>query len=170
MWYHESMDDVLIEFFATFLIWFLFAGLIILWFIDGKIKKEQVIHALVACATAFIIAFLIKIFFPTLRPFIINGKEVEVMLKPVDGAFPSEHTTLAFALATTIFMHDRKVGLVYLILALAIGVSRVLANVHYPIDIVGGAFLGTIVAVIIEKIHLFKFISGFGKWGSKIRG
>lgn len=153
------MDDIVIEFFATFLIWFLFAGLIILWFIDGKIKKEQVMHALAACLIAWTIAFLIKKFFPTLRPFVLNGKEVEVMLKPLDGAFPSEHTTLAFALAATIFMHDKKIGWVYLIAATAVGVSRVLANVHYPIDIVGGAFLGTIVAVVIEKVHFRKFLS-----------
>ena len=153
------MEDILIEFFATFLIWFLFAGLIILWFIDGKIKKEQVVHALAACAVAWIIAFLIKRFFPTLRPFVTNGKEIEVMLRPTDGAFPSEHTTLAFALATTIFMHDKKIGWVYLIAAVAIGISRVLANVHYPVDIVGGAFLGTIVAVVIEKVHFRKFLS-----------
>ena len=154
----NQMDDIVIEFFATFLIWFLFAGLIILWFIDGKIKKEQVVHALVACSVAWIIAFLIKKFFPTLRPFVLNGKEVEVMLKPSDGAFPSEHTTLAFALATTIFMHDRKIGWIYLIAAAAVGISRVLANVHYPIDILGGAFLGTIVAVVIEKVHFRKIL------------
>lgn len=154
----NQMDDILIGFFASFLIWFLFAGLLILWFIDGKIKKEQVVHALAACLTAWFGAFLIKFFFPTSRPFMLNGKEVDVLFKPLDGAFPSEHTTLAFALAVTIFMHDRKVGWIYLVLAAIIGISRVLANVHYPIDIVGGAFLGTIVAVIIEKAHLKKIL------------
>jgi membrane-associated phospholipid phosphatase len=33
-----------------------------------------------------------------------------------------------------------------------------LANVHYPIDIIGGALIGTLVAVMIEKIHLFKLL------------
>ncbi len=37
------VEDITVEFFATFFIYFLFAGLIALWFIDGKIKKEQVI-------------------------------------------------------------------------------------------------------------------------------
>jgi undecaprenyl-diphosphatase len=50
-------------------------------------------------------------------------------------------------------MHDRKVGWGFLVSALAIGVARIIANVHYPMDIVGGAFLGTIVAVVIEKVH-----------------
>lgn len=147
------------EFFATFFIWFLFVGLGILWLIDGKIKKEQVVHALVACFFAWIIATLIKHFFPTVRPFVINGGEIDVLLKPLDGAFPSEHTVIAFALAVTVFMHDRRVGWFFLVSALLIGIARVAANVHYPVDIVGGAFIGTIVAVIIEELHFSELIN-----------
>lgn len=152
------MEVFTIEFFATFLIWILYFGLVVLWFIDGKIRKEQVIHALVAGLIAWSIAFLIKQFFPTLRPFMINGRPVEVLITPKDGAFPSAHTALAFSLSITIFMHDRKVGFWYLVCALAIGFARVLANVHYPIDIVGGAFIGTLIAVMVEKTHMFKFL------------
>ena len=78
---------------------------------------------------------------------------------PADGAFPSQHAALAFALGVTIFMHDRKVGWFYLIGAIAIGIARVVANVHYPVDIIGGALLGTLVAVIVEKIHLFRLLT-----------
>jgi len=147
------VEDLIIEFFASFFIYFLFAGLLVLWFIDGKIKKEQVIHALLACTIAWSIAFLIKHFFPTLRPYMINGRETDVFARPVDGAFPSGHTVLAFALAVTVFLHDRKIGWWFLASALLIGIARVVANVHYPVDIIGGAFLGTIVAVVVEKLH-----------------
>lgn len=151
------MEDVTIGFFATFLIWILYFGLLVLWFIDGKIRKEQVIHALVAGGIAWGIAQAIKTIFPTLRPFMVNGGDVDVLIKPMDSAFPSGHTALAFSLAITIFMHDRKVGWWYLIAALLIGTARVFANVHYPLDIVGGAFIGTLVAVITEKTHMFGF-------------
>ncbi len=153
------MDDTVITFFASFFIWFLFLGLGILWIIDGKIKKEQVIHALMACMMSWTTTFLIKYFFPTTRPFLVNGREIDVLLRPTDAAFPSEHTTLAFALAVTIYFHDRRIGWVFLISAGLIGIARVMANVHYPVDIIGGAFLGTIVAVIIEKVHFRKILS-----------
>lgn len=155
------MNNLIIEFFASFFIYFLFLGLAVLWVIDGKIKKEQVMHALFACLFAFLAAALIKHFFPTLRPFVTNGREIDVLIRPTDGAFPSEHTVIAFALAVTVFMHDRKVGWVFLIGALAVGVARVMANVHYPIDIVGGAFLGTIVAVIVERLHFLELVNRF---------
>lgn len=152
------MQDLIIEFFATFLIWFLYAGLLVLWFIDGRIKKEQVMHALLASLIAWLVALLIKHFFPTIRPFVLNGREVDVLFKPTDAAFPSAHTALAFSLAVTIFMHDRRVGWFFLIGALVIGIARVLANVHYPVDILGGALIGTLVAVLVEKVHLFEFL------------
>ncbi len=150
------MNSLVITFLASFLIWFLFLGLGILWVIDGKIKKEQVIHAVFACFVSWVIALLVKEFFPTIRPFIANGAEVLTLTIPRDAAFPSEHTTLAFALAVTVFLHDRRVGWFFLAGAFLVGISRVMANVHYPIDIIGGALLGTIVAVIIEKTHFSK--------------
>jgi len=153
------MEDFLIIFIASFFIWFLFLGLGILWIIDGKIKKEQVFHALFACFIAWVIAILIKHYFPTIRPFITNGREIDVLFRPTDGAFPSEHTVVAFALSVTVFLHDRKVGWFFLATSFLIGIARVVANVHYPIDIVGGAFLGTIVAVIIERLHFLDFIN-----------
>jgi undecaprenyl-diphosphatase len=154
----KYMEDFTLVFFATFLIWFLYAGLIVLWFADGKIKKEQVMHALLASLIAWLITLLIKHFFPTIRPFVRNGGEVDVLFRPTDGAFPSAHAALAFGLAVTIFMHDRKVGWFYLVGALVIGIARVLANVHYPVDILGGALIGTLVAVVIEKAHVFKLL------------
>lgn len=152
------MDNI-ITFLASFLIFFLFAGLIVLWVIDGKIKKEQVAHALFSCLMAWIASVFIKDLFPTLRPFLHNNGDILTLTIPADGAFPSIHTTLAFALSVTIFMHDRKTGALFLICALQIGAARVLANVHYPIDIVGGALIGTLTAVIVDKTHFFKILT-----------
>ena len=155
---YGTINQMIVEFFASFLIWFLFAGLGMLWMIDGKIKKEQVIHALMSCLFAWAVVVTIKYFFPTLRPFVVNGGDVGVVVPPFDGAFPSWHTATAFALSVSVFMHDRKIGWWFLLSAVIIGISRVLANVHYPIDIVGGALIGTLVAVVVEKTHFFKVL------------
>ena len=148
------MTNLIIEFLASFLIWFMFTGLFVLWIIDGKIKKEQVLHALIAVSLVFIISELLKALFPTLRPFSINGRHPLVFWIENDGAFPSSHTALAFALATTIWLHDRKVGWIYMVGALVIGVARVLANVHFPRDIFAGAVLGIVVSFLVEKLHV----------------
>ena len=151
------MNDLIVEFLASFLIYLMFAGLIVLWFIDGKIKKEQVLHALFAAFTAYLITAIIKLVFPTLRPFRVEDLAPLTFTVPNDGSFPSGHSAEAFAVATTIWLHDKKWGIVYMLFALAVGIARVLANVHYPIDIVGGALTGTLVGVVVEKVHLFRF-------------
>ncbi|CAN5309426.1 hypothetical protein BH10PAT1_BH10PAT1_6260 [soil metagenome] len=148
------ISNLLIEFLASFLIWVMFAGLIVLWFIDGKIKKEQVVHALLASFIAWTIAEILKQVFHTQRPFELNHASTLVLALPNDPAFPSGHAALAFALSVTIWLHDRKVGILFVILAILVGWARVAANVHYPIDIIGGGLIGIIVALVIEKKHL----------------
>lgn len=150
------MSHLLIEFFASFLIWLMYAGLLVLWVIDGKIKKEQVTHALLASFLAWVVAEILRNIFRTVRPFILDGSQPLTLTVPRNGAFPSGHTAGAFALATMIWLHDRKVGWFYLISALVVGVARVLANVHYPIDILGGAILGIFTSFAVEKIHFRK--------------
>jgi undecaprenyl-diphosphatase len=151
------MEIIIVKFLASFLIWLMFFGLLVLWFIDGKIKKEQVLHALLACLMAWITTEILKGVFDTTRPFIVEGAKALTLTIPKDGAFPSSHTALAYALATTIWLHDKKVGWIYLVLALLVGAARVIANVHYPADILGGALIGIFISFVIEKIHLRNF-------------
>lgn len=153
------MGNLTVTFLASFLIWFLYAGLLLLWVIDGKIKKEAIIHALLASLTAWLLAEFIKSLIPTARPFLLNDDPIKTLTFPSDGAFPSAHAGAAFALAVTIWLHDRKVGWIYLILALVIGIARVVANVHYPQDILGGIVLGILIAFMIEKIHPFSLLT-----------
>ena len=150
------MSEILITFFASFLIWFMFGGLFVLWVIDGKIKREQVIHALVAFSLAWIISDIIKKIFPTLRPFEVTGSIPLTIIARGDGSFPSGHTASSFALATTIFLHNRRVGIGFLVAAGIVGIGRILSNVHYPVDIAGGAIIGIIISLLIEKVHFRK--------------
>jgi undecaprenyl-diphosphatase len=141
-------------FVASFLIWLMFAGLVVLWFIDGKIKKEQVVHGLLASFIAWTFAEILKRVFMSPRPFDLNGLQTLTLTSPLDPGFPSAHAAVAFALSITIWLHDKKVGALFLILAVLVGWARVAANVHFPIDIIGGTIIGTVVAIAVEKVHL----------------
>lgn len=84
------------------------------------------------------------------------------------SAFPSGHTTNAFAISTTLAdaIDDRRVEAVLYTLAAGTGVSRVINNRHWLSDVVGGAVLGTTVAKVVDgKWRLFgltppQFLSG----------
>ncbi|MER5863476.1 phosphatase PAP2 family protein [Kitasatospora sp. NPDC002040] len=60
-----------------------------------------------------------------------------------DWSLPSNHTVIVFAAAAVLWQVDRRLGAVALVLAIAMGVSRVLVGVHYPHDVVLGAVVGT---------------------------
>jgi undecaprenyl-diphosphatase len=151
------MNNVAITFIASFLIWIMFFGLFLLWISDGKIRREAVLHALFASIIAWGFANMIKSFFPTLRPFEVEGVLPLTLTTPGDSSFPSSHAAVAFTLAVTIWLHDKKWGGVYIVAALLVGLGRVLSNVHYTTDIFGGALLGSVIAYTVEKMHLFKY-------------
>lgn len=149
---------MLITFLASVLIWLMFFGLIVLWVIDGKIKKETVVHAVFACLVAYAITELIKTFLPMTRPFQGAGISPLTLTIPNDGTFPSSHSAVAFALAVTIIKHDKKVGILYLIMAGLVGIARILAHVHYPLDIMVGALIGTIVSILTSSKHFARLL------------
>jgi undecaprenyl-diphosphatase len=45
---------------------------------------------------------------------------------------------------------NRKWGIVYLILVALMGVARIYVGVHWPLDILGGAAIGILSAMIIH--------------------
>lgn len=149
----------MITFLASVLIWLMFFGLVVLWVIDGKYKKEIVIHAIFSCFVAYGISELIKTFFPTPRPFLEVGLDPLTLTTPIDGAFPSSHTAVGFALATTILKHHKKIGILYLFMAGLVGVARILAHVHYPLDIMAGAFLGVVISQLTSSKHFVRLLN-----------
>ncbi len=149
----------MVTFLASILIWLMFFGLIVLWVIDGNIKRETVIHSVYACLVAYLVTELIKTLFPTLRPFQVYDLMPLTTTIPGDGAFPSSHTAVAFALSVTILKHDKKVGILYLVMAGLVGVARIMAHVHYPIDIIAGAFIGTIISRLTSGKHFVRLLN-----------
>jgi membrane-associated phospholipid phosphatase len=56
-------------------------------------------------------------------------------------SFPSGHTAIAFALAFSLGMFWPRWRLPLLAFALAVAVSRIILNAHYPADVIGGALV-----------------------------
>ena len=54
---------------------------------------------------------------------------------------------MAVALAMTVYFYRKQLGIITFILAALVGVGRVAAHVHSPIDILGGAILGLLAGV-----------------------
>ena len=66
-----------------------------------------------------------------------------------DYSFPSGHTGSAFAAAVVLFLGlPKKCGIPILVFACLMGLSRLYVGVHYPSDVLGGALIGTGIALL----------------------
>jgi undecaprenyl-diphosphatase len=57
------------------------------------------------------------------------------------------------ALAFAIYLSHKKAGYIFMHIALLIGIARVAAGVHFPIDILGGFILGIFIAYIVRFLY-----------------
>lgn len=71
---------------------------------------------------------------------------------PHSGAFPSGHAAAAFAAATVIAFASRRLAVPVYVLAALVAWSRVYVGVHWPLDVLGGAVLGVLVATALLKL------------------
>lgn len=87
-------------------------------------------------------AYLLKQLFARPRPAV----EWLIYVDPKAVGFPSAHAVNTMALAFFLSRWFSVALLWYLPLPLIMGASRVLANYHYPLDVVGGWALGFCIA------------------------
>lgn len=83
------------------------------------------------------------------RPCWIDRQILLLIENPKDYSFPSGHTLVSFEGAVSIFMKNRSWGVAALFLAVLIACSRLYLFVHFPTDVLCGAVLGTVIAVLV---------------------
>lgn len=145
------LKNYLITFLARYLIYGLFLTLPLLW-----LKKfiSLTLKILISVALAYFISSAIKYFFPVERPFV--AENLVSLIGLVEGSsFPSEHTAMSSAFAVSVLLEKKTLGLMMLVASIAIGLARIAAFVHYPIDIIAGFALGTVVAYVVHRLHVY---------------
>ncbi|HEY5294518.1 MAG TPA: phosphatase PAP2 family protein [Gaiellaceae bacterium] len=69
-----------------------------------------------------------------------------------DASFPSDHASAAFGIAVAVALLDPIAGALFLILAVLIAVGRVVVGEHYPGDVIVGAAIGTVAALVVVRL------------------
>lgn len=145
---------------AKYFIFFFFAVMgYMFWFISDKKKgeahraKRAVIYTLLSLAWAFLIDQIINLVFVRARPAISHPGDVKQLSVTVDPtSFPSSHTIFVFAIATSFYLSGyKRLGIALYILSAVVGLSRVVAGAHYPIDIFAGVLFGVFSAWLVHR-------------------
>lgn len=113
----------------------------------GKKGRWVVLIALLAVASADLGVYrVLKPLFGRIRPCNVL-QDVHLLVRKSGGlSMPSSHAANFFAVATVFSYFYRKYQLVFWFLASLVAYSRVAVGVHYPFDIIGGAFAGMLFA------------------------
>ena len=114
---------------------------------------------LLSLAAGFLIGNLIlKNLVARERPCWIDGSIPLLVKNPRDYSFPSGHTLASFEGAVSIWLYNRRWGWAFLALAACIAFSRLYLFVHFPTDVLGGMILGILIAWLVHKAVLKKYL------------
>lgn len=130
------------------------------WIVSGVVlicfKKTRPVG--VAALLSLLVGFLItNVFLKNAiarpRPFDVSSEIVPLIKKPGDYSFPSGHTCASFSAALVYYrMLPRKYGVLAVILASLVALSRLYLGVHYPSDILGGFLVAVVGSWVVYRI------------------
>jgi undecaprenyl-diphosphatase len=132
-----------------------------LWFLSrpGGDRKWKLAcgSGFAAAALSYVVAFVVHHAWDRPRPY-----ETHQISHPwsntTDATFPSDHTTVSFAIAFAVLAFDTVAGLIFLAVAAIIGIGRLFIGAHYPSDIGAGIVIGLLAAGVVVRF-LPRFVS-----------
>ncbi len=162
--HHFQFFDNLIVFLATTFGYLVILGTIIFLIVHRDMKLEKgslasLIFRIREIAVFFasgLVGWLLVEFFKAAfshpRPFIVFSEISPLFIHGGTDSFPSGHATFFASLATSIFLYHKKAGYILFACALLVGLARIIAGVHFPLDIIAGYILGIVMAILFNRI------------------
>jgi len=111
-------------------------------------QKQIIIFSIIVLPLAYLVAKIAGHFYFDPRPFVVHHVKPLIPHAPTNG-FPSDHALLSFAIASIIFVFNKKIGILLGILGLFVGISRIYVMVHSPMDIVASFVISVVVVGLV---------------------
>lgn len=138
--------DNLIIFCAKDLIFLIALVALVFWLTQSKSQKIKMsLGVILGVVVAVILVKIAGKLYYHPRPFVVENIQ-PLVRHGVDNGFPSEHATFAALLAGSIYFFNKRLGLGLLVAAVLVGLGRIWADVHYPVDVIAGLATGSFTA------------------------
>ncbi len=133
-------------------------GILLLGFFGWRFYRRDQVATVAAASTlgaalaAWIFSAVVKFWYLAPRPFAFYQELSPLFRYGEWDSFPSGHTIVAFATAVAVRQFYPRFGNLILILALMIGLARVIAGVHWPLDVFAGLLFGSFLGWLIPRL------------------
>ena len=84
------------------------------------------------------------------RPYTQLPHALLLVHRSIDASFPSDHATMAGAVAAGLLCVHRRLGAGAVLAALLMAFARVYVGAHFPIDVLAGLAVGALVALLTQ--------------------
>lgn len=159
------MDSIII-FCAKYL--FILVVLIIVgvWLRTGKrTKLKMAAVVILAGILALIVSRIAGKLYYDPRPFVNNPNLKPLIKHAPDNGFPSDHALFTMTLTAALYFYSRRWAAVALVVTVIVGVARILAHIHSPVDIVGAWLIG--IAAAAAAYYIVGRLTWFDRAGAK---
>lgn len=113
---------------------------------------KELTRIIIAIICSWSISYVVKMLTAFPRPFLKYPDKVsELFTYGGFDSFPSGHATLFMALGVMMSLHHRRVGYVFIFFAVLISFARVISGVHFPIDIIIGWVIGSVLSLLLYR-------------------
>ena len=116
--------------------------------INNGIWSEVFLRFTLIPLCTLILVTVIRALINAKRPYEVYDYTPAVHKDTKGKSFPSRHTVCAFIIAMAFLYVNFRVGVIMLVIAAIIGVTRVLAGVHFIRDVISGAAIGILIGVL----------------------
>jgi undecaprenyl-diphosphatase len=127
-----------------------------LWLLDrprGRLHwRLTSASALASAALALLVNKLVAKVYDRPRPYQSHDDVHVFVARSHDPSFPSDHASAAFAIAFSVLFVDRAVGALFVAVAVALSVGRVVVGAHYPADVAAGCLVALASAVVVYRL------------------
>jgi len=141
--------NLLIIFCAQYLIYLMGAAFVV--FLVWKFSWDKLVVTVVSLPVAYVLAKIAGHLYSHIQPFAAQGV-APLIPHVVDNAFPSDHMLLASTIAMLALVYNRSLGALLWACALAVGAARMVALLHYPVDITASVLIAVAVVVAVAKL------------------